>query len=91
MAKVKLEVEVSKEAHELVQGLDKFVGALQDALKDGWQMGTDMPLLLSAAFTELVPAIQGCDQLGAEMAEDKKAFVNALGNGLSNIAFRFIK
>lgn len=89
--KVKLEIEVSKECHELCLGLDKFVGALQVALADGWQLGTDMPLLLSAAFTDLVPAIQGVDQLGAEFAEDKKAAVKALQNGLAEIAFRFVK
>jgi len=91
MAKLKVELEVSKEAYELAQGIDKFVGALQLALADGWQLGTDMPALLSAAFTDLVPAIQGVDQLGDELKEDKAAFVNALSAGLTPIAFRFIK
>jgi len=77
MAKLVINQEVSKEAYELAQGLVKFVGAVKAALKDGWQLGSDMPVVVAAAFSELVPAINGATEIPAEYKEDPAAFVNA--------------
>lgn len=77
MEKVKVELECSKETYELGKGLADFVAAVKTALADGWQLGTDIPVVVSAALATLVPAIDGVTKVKDELAEDKKAFVNA--------------
>lgn len=89
MEKVKLEVEVAKEAYELGEGLSAMVLAVKDALKDGFQAGQDLPVVISAAVTKLVPAVEGLDKLDDEMKEDAKAFLDAfylsLGKGVAEL------
>jgi hypothetical protein len=77
MEKVKVELECSKETYELGKGLADFIGAVKTALADGWQLGTDVPVVISAALATLVPAVDGVMKVKDELAEDKKAFVNA--------------
>jgi len=77
MAKVSVSVEVSKEAYELGMGLADFAGAVKSALADGWQVGSDVPAVITAALQHLVPAMNGANNLGSELAEDKAAFVQA--------------
>lgn len=89
MEKVKLEVEVAKEAYELGEGLASMVLAVKDALKDGFQPGQDLPAVVTAAFTKLVPAVEGMDKLDDELKEDAKAFLDALylslGKGVAEL------
>ncbi len=63
---------VAKEADELATGLAALVKAAMDALKDGWQMGEDLPALM-AALVALGPAVDGLDQLDDEWAEDPQS------------------
>lgn len=85
-----VEVVVSKEAYELGQGIAKFVEAVKTATKDGFQVGQDVPPIISSALADLVPALDGAGKVGAETG-DKQAFANAIYLGLSPIAFSFIK
>jgi len=77
METVKVELECSKETYELGKGLADFIGAVKTALADGWQLGTDIPVVISAALSTLVPAVDGVTKVKDELASDKKAFVNA--------------
>ena len=77
MSKVTKQVEVEKEADELAQGILAIIKAVKDSLSDGWQPGTDMPKIMIESATSLVPAIQGIEQLPAELKEDKAAFGKA--------------
>lgn len=86
---MKVELECAKETLELCQGLAKFAAAVKQALADGWQPGTDLPALITATVADLVPALQGVDQLPAEVAASPE-FVNALYAGLSPIVFQFL-
>lgn len=74
MATVKVEVVVSKEAHELGQGVASFIGKLKAAVADGWQVGQDIPAVLAAAMSDLVPAVIGAEKIPAEVKEDTVAF-----------------
>jgi hypothetical protein len=87
---LKVEVTVSKEAYELGQGIAKFHEAIKQALADGWQSGQDIPPIISSAVADLVPAVQGADQVSKE-TDDKQAFANAIYLGLSPVAFAYIK
>lgn len=77
MAKIQVSVDVTKEAYELGQGLVQFSSHLRAALLDGWQPGKDLPVVLSAALADLVPAFQGVEALGVESKESEEAFVTA--------------
>lgn len=83
-------VQVSKESYELGQGVVKFLAALKQALKDGWQPGSDLPILLNAAILDLVPGFQGVEKLGLEKQENLKAFVTAYSLSGVDAAFLFV-
>lgn len=78
MAKVDVNVSVSKEAHELGVGIKGLVLAIKEALADGWDTTSDLPTIVTASLTHLAPAVQGVDQLDDEAKEDLGAFINAL-------------
>tara|TARA_R110000868_G_scaffold9394_6_gene46946 strand:- start:5152 stop:5427 length:276 start_codon:yes stop_codon:yes gene_type:complete len=77
MSKVTVAVECSKETLELGQGLADFLGALKVAMADGWQPFTDVPAIVAATVSKLVPALVGSEKVKGEFAEDKSAFFNA--------------
>lgn len=88
---MQINVEVSKEAHELGQGLVKFASAVKLALADGWQVGQDIPVLITAAIAGLVPALQGADKIPLEIKEDLEAFIRGVGLSAIDLAFLFLK
>lgn len=81
MEKVKVELELPKEVSELAAGLATFAVHAIKAVKDGFQPGQDLPVLLAAAIADLVPALNGVERLPAELKEDKAAFIAAFGYG----------
>jgi hypothetical protein len=86
--KMKVEVEVSKETYELGKGVADFVAAVKQSQKDGWQVGSDVPALITAAMANLLPAMDGMSKVKDEMA-DKAAFANAcalIGAAVANAA-----
>ena len=85
MAKIKIETEVSKETYELGVGLGRVVAKMREALKDGWQTGSDLPVAVSAAITDLVPAVEGIDQIDDEIKEDPAAFSRAIVIPMSDV------
>lgn len=78
MEKIKIEVEVSKEAHEVGVALLGVLKAVKLALADGFQVGQDLPVLITAAISELPKAIEGVDKLPEEAKQDTVAFIKAL-------------
>jgi hypothetical protein len=77
MAKLSVTLEVGKESYELGKGLADFIVAVKQALADGWQPGADLPALIGATVGNLVPALQGVDQIKGEWDSDKMAVANA--------------
>ena len=77
MATKDITVKVSKESYELGEGMASFIGAVKAALADGWNLGDDLPAIVSAAMTNLVPAVDGLTELDDEWAEDKASFMRA--------------
>lgn len=69
MATIDVQVKVAKEAHELGVGLVAMTKAVKQALDDGWQTGEDMPAIVTAAVTQLAPAVQGLEKLDDEWRE----------------------
>lgn len=91
MEKITVDCEVSKEAYELGKGVVDLVAAVKVALADGWDMSQDLPVILSAALSSLLPAVQGVDKLGDEFKEDPAAFSKAFALAGADLAGVFLK
>ena len=90
METVKRELVCAKETVELGEGAAAFIIKLKEALADGWQTGTDLPVAVTAAISDLVPAIQGAEKIGDEV-KNVEAFSNGVYVGMSPVAFAFVK
>ena len=89
--KVKVEVEVSKEAHELMVGLAAVVAAVKLSLADGFQPGSDLPAIVLSAVASLPVAIAGIEQLPAEVTTESPEFVKAVSVGVGEIVASLLK
>lgn len=67
MSREIVETLVNAQAHGFGNALASFVEKLDKALEDGWQPGTDLPPILSAALTDLAPQV-------TKFSEIKQAF-----------------
>lgn len=76
---MKVEIEVPDAGFKLASGLGNFGAAVRKALADGWDMGQDLPVVVTAAIADLLPSIQGIDQL------DDEAKADPMGMGLAVI------
>ena len=77
MAVKQVQVEVTEGSYDLGQGIARFVGAVKTALADGWQTGDDLPAIVTAAMTNLVPYVGALGNIGDEKDENAGAFLNA--------------
>jgi len=90
MATKSVTVECSKETLEALQNSAEFVKATRQALADGWQLGQDLPVLMTAALTQLVPALSALDNVKDELAENRKAFERAVALGSADLVDAFL-
>lgn len=86
-----VEVQVTKEAYELAEGLKQIVMAIQEATTDGWQTTQDLPVIITKAITNLVPAIAGAEKISEEAKEELEAFATGLMIKSKEIGFLFYK
>lgn len=89
MKTLKIELEVAKESYELGNGIGRFILTVKEALKDGWQADKDLPIIISSAVAELIPAIQGIEDIPTEI-KSIKLFANSLYAGLGQALLEFI-
>ena len=73
------QVTIPDETAELVQGLVSFIASIKESLKDGWQPGIDIPVIMMKALSDLPSAIGGLDKLPDEAKEDPAAMIAAVG------------
>ena len=64
---VEVKTEGTKELHELGLALKSIMVATQQALKDGWQPGTDIPAIVASSFVALPTAIDGLNKAKDEV------------------------
>lgn len=76
MQTVQVTISASKETHELAVGLGKLIKAIKTATVDGFQVGQDLPVIISSAITDLVPALEGATLISEE-AKNTPEFQNA--------------
>lgn len=72
------EVAVAKKSDELAGAVVALVKAAKVAAADGFQAGSDIPVLLAAAVAELPKIVADLGPALAEGKEDKELFIKAL-------------
>ncbi len=90
MATLNREIEVSKELVELGEGIANFLKTVKGALDDGFQPGDDVSEIIGSLLRDLIPALQGVEDIDDELKENPQAFANAIYVGFSPIAFLFL-
>jgi len=91
MEKTKYEIDLPKESLELAQGIEKFVKSLHLALSDGFQVGQDLPIIVSSAIADMIPALAGSEKIGEELKADPVAVAQAFAIIGGNLAKSFTK
>lgn len=66
---IKYDVESPKEILEVGIALGAILRATGEALKDGFQPGEDLPVIITSAIAHLGQAIQGVNEVGNEFKE----------------------
>lgn len=77
MALVEVKVNVPEHAHKLAQGIADFIVTSKGCLADGFQAGQDLPVVMTAALTTLVPVIGEFSNLSEELKGSKAEFALA--------------
>jgi hypothetical protein len=91
MALIKVDVEVSKEAHELAQALKGLVESVKKASEGGFKPIQDLPIILAGNLSAIMSGVEGMDKLTEELATTPSAFAKAWGLAGADIAALFIK
>jgi hypothetical protein len=91
MAKVAVQIEVSKEAHELAQALKGIVMSAKAHLGDGFQPVADLQAIAIENFGKVQAGVAGVMEIPAEAKEDLEAFLNAWAIMGSEIAAELLK
>ena len=79
----KIELEVPKEITEVGEALGSILSAVGVALQDGFQPGTDIPVIITSAIAQLGTAISGAQEIPGEFTE---APVMAIMGALTPVA-----
>lgn len=91
MEKIKLEIELPKEAADLGLGIAKLIKATEQALADGFQIGSDLPAIVMASYSDLVKAVDGISKLDDEAKADLSGVIKAIQLPIQDAVFSFIK
>lgn len=91
MEYVDVTLKCAKETYELGKGLEGVVIAIKNALKDGWQPGTDLPMIAVQSLNALAPAVQGVEKLPEEAKADVLTFQHGIYCGLAEVPHHFLK
>lgn len=84
-----MSVKVTKESYELSMAVNNLVSKIVEVAQDGWETGSDLPVILTTAMTELLPAMQGLDKIKDEK-EFLKEFIMALSLPMVDLGLSFI-
>ena len=91
MASKDVVVKVDDVAYDVGASLVKFVVAAKGALADGWQPGSDLPVILSSAIADLAPVLGKVGSLPAEFEADKVGFVKGINVALFDLVDVLLK
>ena len=87
MGKKMVQVEIESSGYELTKSLTRLTGAVKQSLADGWQPGTDVPVIISAAISELGALAANIPQLAPDAKDDAVEFAK----GINLAAYDFLE
>jgi len=78
-------VQVPKEVDEVMVAIVNILKVTKQALADGWQPGQDLPVILTAAATNLLPAVDGMNKIGDEWKQERAGVLRSTMLGSADI------
>lgn len=91
MEKVNISLEVPKELKEVSDALLKIVVECKKALADGFQLGQDVPVVISQCAGPVLVALEGVGKISEEISGDRKAALQSIILGLLDVADEILK
>lgn len=85
MALMEVMTTVSKETYELGEALVSIVSAMNVALADGWQLGSDLPVAVTALLANIGEITEGIKSAKGEWEEDEAAMIMAMTMTVSKL------
>ena len=83
--KIEVTKEVSKETYEMGIAFGSMVKAIKEALADGWNPGSDLPVVFSAIISNMAEVVQGLQAAQKENSEDSAAFIAACALAVAEV------
>lgn len=84
-------VKVTKEADEMAESIVSLVESSKKHVADGFQAGTDLPVILMENMQSMLVGIDGMEKMGAESKEQLIPFITAWNLAGLKIAELFLK
>lgn len=91
MPKEMISIEIENSGYKLVKSFAKIGEAVKQALADGWQPGQDLPVIVTAAISELGTMAIAVPQIAPDAKEDLVGFIKGVNLGAYDIADIFVK
>ena len=91
MEKLNVSVDVAKEPKEAFALVAKFIYEWRKATKDGFQPGSDLPVVLLACVNDFGVGLVGVDKIFSEYSQDPLASNYAFALGLAELVDSFVK
>lgn len=84
-------VDVPKATYALEEGLKKFLADVMAVLADGWQPFSDVPALLTASLSDLVPVAGDVAKVLPELQADPEAMARLAGLTIGELVAPLVK
>ncbi len=85
MPNVEKVVQVSDKAEAVMKGLVTLVAVSKQAIADGFQLGQDVPLIVTQSAADVIAAVSASQEVGADWAADQAGVEKALALGLVDL------
>lgn len=80
-------VEVSESSYEIVAHMAKITKAIKETMADGFQAGSDLPVIVTSLISELPGIIAKCPEIKADVQADAVEFIK----GANLAAYDFVE
>lgn len=84
-------VQEAKEVKDVRVALKDVVSAIRQALADGFQLGEDLPHIVTKSYASLIEAVRGFEDIPAAFKEETAAALNSSGLLASEVTAELLK
>lgn len=85
-----IQVEIENSGYEVMQHTAKIVKAIKQAVADGFQPGTDLPVAVTALIAEFPGILESVPAIKGDIAEDKMGFIKGVNLAAYDFAEIFL-